>query len=233
MSGYQSWHWVRLTGGLAGRPQGWPRAIAAGTDGGGPMDEVRQLDTGSEASTRPRPHSPQDSARDLELSPPGRRFAPKDGWRSVARFLIAVGVSALICSLLGRFAAPSLTGPIDIVGYPTFANFNLWPQFWEYRLLVYGLPFFAIVGYVLLARFGPLRSRSPRPAKRTIELVEPAPTAPPTPDGALWGTLARILLPAAVVVTACGARTGHIDLLAVAAGVAYVALVAVAAEVWA
>jgi len=138
------------------------------------MDEVRQLDTGSEASTRPRPHSPQDSARDLELSPPGRRFAPKDGWRSVARFLIAVGASALICSLLGRFAAPSLTGPIDIVGYPTFANFNLWPQFWEYRLLVYGLPFFAIVGYVLLARFGPLRSRSPRPAKRTIELVEPA-----------------------------------------------------------
>jgi hypothetical protein len=197
------------------------------------MDKVQQPDTDSEASTRPRPNSPRDNRRDLGLSRPGRRFALTDGgWRSAARFLIAVGVSAVVCALLGVFAAPSLTGPTDIVGYPTFANFNLELQFWVYRLTVYGFPFFAIVGYVLLARFGPLRSHSPRPAKRTIEL-EPVPTAPPTPDGASWGTLARILLPAAVVVTACGARTGHIDLLAVATGVAYVALVAVVAEVWA
>src|SRR6516225_9233029 len=88
----------------------------------GPMDEVRQLDTDSEASTRTRPHSSQDSRRDLGLSPPGRRFVLTDGgWRSAARLLIAVGVSAVVCVLLGVFAAPSLTGPTDIVGYPTFA----------------------------------------------------------------------------------------------------------------
>jgi len=148
----------------------------------------------------------------------------------VARFLIAVSVSAVLCALLAVFAAPNLPGSSDIVGYPTFVNFNFEPQLWDYRLIVYAFPFFAIVGYVLLARFGPLRSRSPRPAKRTIELVEPPPTAPPTPQQASWGALARIVLPAAVVVAACSARTGHIDLLAIAAGVLYAALVVVAAE---
>ena len=97
---------------------------------------------------------------------------------------------------------------------------------------MYALPFLSIVGYVLLARFGPLRSRSPRPAKRTIELVEPVPAASSAEDGAWWGTLARVLVPAAVVVVACSARTGRLDLLAFAAGVVYVALVAVVTEVW-
>ena len=106
-------------------------------------------------------------------------------------------------------------------------------MFFRYRLTVYAFPLFAIVGYVLLARFGPLRARGPRPAKRTIELVEPVPTARPTPERASWGALARVLLPAVVVVTACGTRTGHLDLIAVAAGVVYAALVAAVAEVWA
>jgi hypothetical protein len=192
-----------------------------------------KADTDSEASTSSRPHAPRDATRESEL-PPGRWFALTGGrWQSILRLLIAVGVSAVLCLLLGRFAAPSLTGPTDIVGYPTFANFNFEPSFWNYRLTVYAFPLFAIVGYVLLARFGPLRSRSPRPAKRTIELVEPVPPASPTPEGASWGTLARILLPAAVVVAACSARTGHMDLLAVAAGIVYVALVLAVAEVWA
>ena len=196
------------------------------------MDEVRQLDTDFEASTLSRPHLSQDSARDLGLSPSGGRFRlTADPGRALVRFLVAIGVSAVLCLLLYRFAATSRIGPTDIVTYPTFANFNPKPQFWTYRLIVYAFPFFAIVGYVLLARFGPLRSHRPGPAKRTIELVEPAPSS--TADGASWGTLARILLPAMLVVLACGARTGHTDLLAVAAGVAYVVLVAIVAEVWA
>jgi len=198
------------------------------------MDEVRRLDTDSEASTLPRPQAPQHSAREPELRPPGRRFGLAVGrWRAVARFLVAVGASAAVCLLLYRFAAPSLTGPTDIVGYPTFANFNFERSFWAYRLTMYAFPFFAIAGYVLLARFGPLRSRRPRPAKRAIELMEPAPAAPATPKRTSWGPLARVLLPVAVVVSACGARTGHMDLLAVAAGVVYAVLVTAAAEVWA
>ena len=188
--------------------------------------------TDSEASRLSQPHSPEDNAREPGLSL-GRRFALTSGWRSLARFLIAVSTSAILCALLARFAAPSLPGSTDIVGYPTFANFNSERQFWAYRLIVYAFPFFTIAGYALLARFGPLQSCIPRPAKRVIELVEPLPTAPPVLDRASWGTLARILLPAAVVVAACGARTKHIDLLAIATGVVYVALVVAVAEVWA
>jgi hypothetical protein len=202
------------------------------------MDEVGaarvDASTDSEASSLPGPDVPLPSASEAELPSSGRRFGLTGGRRRLlARVAVAVAVSAMLCLVLDRFAAPSLTGPIDIVGYPTFANFNLKRLFWDYRLTVYAFPLFAIVGYALLARFGPLRSRGARPVKRTIELVEPVATASPTPDGAAWGTLARVLLPAAVVVVACSARTGHLDLLAVATGVVYVALVAVVAEVWA
>ncbi len=189
--------------------------------------------TNSQASTPPQPQSPQDRAPGPQLSPPGRGFALTGGWRPVARFSIAVSVSAVLCALLSRFATPGLPASTDVVGYPTFMNFNFEPQVWNYRLIVYALPFFTIAGYVLLARFGPLRSHTPRPAKRTIELVEPVPAEPPMPERAPWGTLARILLPAALVVAACGARTGHTDPLAIAAGAAYLALVIAVAEVWA
>ena len=192
-------------------------------------------DTDSEASTPPQPHGPRHVAGEPEQPPPGRRFGLTGGRRlAVARFLVAVGVSAVLCLLLDRFAAPSLPVSTDIVGYPTFINYNSERYlFFRYRLAVYAFPLFAIVGYVLLARFGPPRARGPRPAKRTIELVEPVPTARPTPERASWGSLARVLLPAVVVVTACGTRTGHPDLIAVAAGVVYAALVAAVAEVWA
>ena len=192
-------------------------------------------ETDSEASTPPQPHGPRHVAGEPAQPPPGRRFGLTEGrWLAVARFLVAVGVSAVLCVLLDRFAAPSLPVSTDIVGYPTLANYNSERYlFFRYRLSVYAFPLFAIVGYVLLARFGPLRARGPRPAKRTIELVEPVPTARPTPERASWGSLARVLLPAVVVVTACGTRTGHPDLIAVAAGVVYAALVAAVAEVWA
>ena len=191
-------------------------------------------DTDSEASTPPRPHAPRHKG-EPELPSPGRRFGLTCGhWLAVARFLIAVGVSTVLCLLLDRFAAPSLPVPTDIVGYPTFTNYNSERYlFFRYRLAVYAFPLLTIAGYVLLAQFGPLRARGPRPAKRTIELIEPVPTARPTPERASWGPLARVLLPAAVVVAACGTRTGHPDLIAVAAGVVYTALVAAIAGVWA
>jgi hypothetical protein len=175
--------------------------------------------TDAEGSVPSRSHGPRHAAGEPELPRPGWRLGLMGGhWLTVARFLVAVGVSAVLCVLLYQFAAPSVPVPTDIVGYPTFMNWNSERYlFWRYRLTVYAFPLFAIVGYVLLARFGPLRARGPQPAKRTIELVEPVPTAaPPTPERASWGALARVLLPAAVVVEACGSRTGHLDLVAVA-----------------
>jgi hypothetical protein len=190
-------------------------------------------DTDSEAYAPAPPHAPLHNGREAKPAPPGRRLGLAGHRRTVERFLVAVGVSAVLCLLLAHFVEPTLKGPIDIIGPPPFKSFNYLTMFWHYRLVVYVFPLFAIVGYALLARFGPLRSRNPRPGKRTIELVEPVSAVQPTPDRASWGIPARVLLPAAVVVTACGARTGHTDLLAVAAGVVYVVLVAVVAEVWA
>jgi len=192
-------------------------------------------DAESDASTLPQPHGPRHAAHEPEQPPSGRRFGLTGGqWLAVARFLVAVGVSAVLCVLLDRFAAPSLPARTDIVGYPMFVNYNSERYlFFRYRLTVYAFPLLAIVGYVLLARFGPLRARGPRPAKRAIELVEPVLTARPTPERASWGPVARVLLPAAVVVAAGGSRTGHPDLIAVAAGVVYTALVAAIAGVWA
>ena len=86
-------------------------------------------DTDSEASTPPQPRVPRHAAGEPELPPPGRRFGLTGGhWLAVARFLVAVGVSAVLCLLLDRFAAPSLKGPTDVVGYPTFTNFNSKPS---------------------------------------------------------------------------------------------------------
>lgn len=190
------------------------------------MDEAREAD--SAASSLAEPDAPRNGGPMTETLASGSRQR-----RLVTRLVIAVGASAILCSLLYLFAAPGLPGRTDIVGYPTFANYNFERSFWAYRLTVYAFPIFAIAGYILLARIGPLKSRTPRATKRTIELVEPKPAAPPTPERASWSTWARILLPAAVVVMACGARTGHIDFLAIGAGVAYVALVTGIAEVWA
>jgi hypothetical protein len=201
------------------------------------MDEVplqMNAASDSEAPRMDRPHVPSHTAREPEQSRLPSWFALTDGgWRPVARFLIAAGLSIVVCAVLGRFAAPSLTAPADIVGFATFNNFNFEAQFWVYRLVVYAFPFFAIVGYVLLARFGPLRSCGPRPAKRRVELIEPAPAASPMKDEASWDIPVRVLLPSTVVVVACGARTGHMDALALAAGVVYATLVVAVAESWA
>src|ERR1700753_2195660 len=83
-----------------------------------------QMTDDSETSTLPRPHGPRHAARGQE-PPPGRRFELASGhWRTGARFLVAVGVSVVLCVLLDRFAAPSVPVPTDIVGYPTFVNWN-------------------------------------------------------------------------------------------------------------
>ena len=219
--------------------QGLPSALGADSDGSrtdGRRAAARMTaESDSEASTLPRPDGPRHAAAEPEQPPAGRRFGLTGGhWLAVARFVVAVGVSAVLCLLLDRFAAPSLPVPTDIVGYPTFTGWNSERYlFFRYRLTVYAFPLFAIIGYALLARLGPLRARGPRPAKRTIELVERAPTAQPTPGRASWGPLLRVLLPAAVVVAACGTRTGRPDLIAVSAGVVYTALIAAVAEVWA
>lgn len=187
-----------------------------------------QAGTDSGAGAPAAPHSPRPSASGPE-SAPGWTSGLIRNRRLFVRVAVAVAFSIVACLLLARFAAPNLPAHTDIVGYSTFENFNSERQFWHYRLAVYGFPFFVIVGYALLARFGPLRSTGPRPIKRAIELVEPASGVPVPTGDRCCGGLARILLPAMVVVIAGSARTGHTDLIAVAMGGAYLVVVIVAA----
>ena len=79
--------------------------------------------TETEGSRLPRRRAPRHAAGERAQPPPGRRFGLTGGhWLVVVRFLVAVGVSAVLCVLLYRFAAPSVPVPTDIVGYPTFMN---------------------------------------------------------------------------------------------------------------
>ena len=178
-----------------------------------------------------------DSAADLAAPPPpepyGLSYLLAGGrWRTILRFVIAVAGAGVSCLVLRVVAAPTLTGQIDIVGYPTFFDYNFRPSFWSYRLLVYAFPFLAVVGYAGLARFGPLRSHRPRPAPRPIALTEPA--AEVTADAIRpdWGLVPRLLVPAGLVAVAAGARTGHTNVLSVGWGVLYLIAVLGPSELW-
>ena len=72
-------------------------------------------------------------------------------WRPVARFLVAVAVSAVICAVIYKLFVPKALPPqTDIVGFPTLWNINYLFPIFRYRMVVYAFPFFAIVTLFLL-----------------------------------------------------------------------------------
>src|SRR5260370_33576028 len=88
----------------------------------------------------------------------------REPWeRIAARYLIAASASAAVDLLWWLHQTRQLTGPIDVVGHPTFANFDYLPSLVAYRLITYAFPVGVLVVYSLLAWRGPLR----RPARRS------------------------------------------------------------------
>ena len=89
---------------------------------------------------------------------PGR---PAERWHPWAleatRVVVALGVSLGVAGLLWSLRPESLTPTIDVVGYPTFVNFNYLPIFWAWRIGIWQIPLVMIAVYALLLRFGPLR----------------------------------------------------------------------------
>jgi hypothetical protein len=189
------------------------------------------------------------------------RWWPADRWpadlpRKAARFVIAVVVAGIVCAGLSRYASPTLSGPIDVVGNPIAANFDYLRAFWSYRLATYAFSFLSIVFYVLLVRFGPLRRGSAPAGHGPIALTDPEradsaradserahpqradsePTEDATAGGAAprpgFGIVARLGLPAAIVVDAVGSRNGHTGLVAVGCGLVYLAVVVAGAGLW-
>jgi hypothetical protein len=165
-----------------------------------------------------------------------------------ARFLIAVGISAAADVLWWLHEPRQLTAPIDVVGWPTYYNFDYIPQFLAYRLVIYAFPIGALVVYSLLAWRGPLRrppsARRRRPAAQMLDMpaaqLDPQEVEPVTETGAgqVLAVVARLVLPAVVVVVAASARSTSdhqgISVVGLLCGLAYMlgVLILAAAISW-
>lgn len=175
---------------------------------------------------------------------PSSATADRDRWERIARFTVAVAASETAVMLWWWLDQPrQLTGPIDIVGYPTFANFDYIPSFVAYRLVTYVFPAGVLIVYSLLAWRGPwrrpARARRQRAAAAMLDLPAAEPVAVPVAGRALAGAgaalavVARLLLPAMVVVVAVSGRSisqrQGITTLGLSCGLAYLAGVPVLA----
>ena len=126
------------------------------------------------------------------------------------RLLAAAGVTGLIVLAVWLTRSKQLSGPIDVVGYPTFNDFNYTPLFLAYRLAAYAFPVGVILVYLLLDWRGPLRG--PKRGQR----LEPVPLVSPSPDETAqvrFGSRVRLapwlrlIPPALVLVLAARPRT--------------------------
>jgi hypothetical protein len=140
--------------------------------------------------------------------------AGQDRWqRIVARFVVAVGISATADVLWWLHQPRQLAKPVSVVGYPAFANFDYIPSYLAYRLLIYAFPIGALLVYILLAWRGPLKRPAGARRRRAtaalqnmaaadldLQATEPAERAGPAGPRSTMSLLVRLLLPALVVV---------------------------------
>jgi hypothetical protein len=149
--------------------------------------------------------------------------------RFVARFVIAMLVSGGAALWWWDRRPRQLHGVIDIVGYPTFGNFNYVAPFTAYHLAVYAFPIGVLIIYSLLAWRGPLRRpvRSRRPAAIEMREVGVAGVPVATPVGQALSLIGRLILPAGVVVLEASTHStltpARIDGFAIICGLCYLA----------
>ena len=141
---------------------------------------------------------------------------------SAAVRLLASAATAIGLTLVLYVVRPSgLDVRTDIVGYPTFANFDIDRYFWNYGLLVVVLPVLAIALYAGLTRLFVGRLGPWRPLPAPVEGIEQIPSL----DG--WRTSAVMLGRALFVGVVAGLEIaialGRGWEVMVATGVAYAA----------
>lgn len=93
--------------------------------------------------------------------------------RSVARLAVGIALIGALSAAAWHRRPRELETPIDVVGYPTFQNFNYHPQFVAYRLLVWVVPL-GLAGVVAaLRRWGPLSGpKAPRTPRGLVDHFE-------------------------------------------------------------
>jgi hypothetical protein len=166
----------------------------------------------------------------------GAYLEPRE--RIVARFLIAVSVSAAVDVLWWLHEPRQLAKPVSVVGYPAFNNFDQNPSLLAYRLLIYAFPVGALIVYSLLAWRGPLRRPVGARRRRATAQIQDMPATEadlqtePAENTELRPTLSmlmRLALPAVVVLFAMRVGFGNqgpgAAEVSVLSGIAYVLVV--------
>ena len=156
--------------------------------------------------------------------------------RSLLRLLVAAASSALIVAVVWASWPTHLVGHVDLVGDPTFTNYNYLPVFLGYRLVTYAFPLGVIAIYILLDWRGPLKGpkRERRVEPVPLVLSSPAPTVPARSAYRMpWGHWLRLIPPALIVALAVrpGASipAGEVSRLRIAWALVYVLAVPVVA----
>ena len=91
-------------------------------------------------------------------------------WRPLVRFVLAVGGGAILTRLVWIFFGNKLSIRTDIIGYPTFYNYDS-PRLTDgYYLIVFVFPLLSLLLYLGLAWLGPLR-RQQEPNRRMFPVV--------------------------------------------------------------
>ena len=179
-----------------------------------------------------------------EVSAPPAAAADRSGTLLIAgRAVVAATFAALVGVLWWLHTPKHLSGHIDIIGYPSFWNFDYGKAFVAYRLLVWEFPLVSALTYWALSRFGPFRTERAAPesksesksARTPIVLVDHLISEPDAraPVGIL--RIIQVLVPAVLVAFAVSARPAIAAVSfsrgGLLAGIAYVAVVGVIAIV--
>ena len=105
-------------------------------------------------------------------------------WRPVARLLLSILIAGGLTGVLWLRVPNSLLGPTDIVGYPIFANFDIYRYTYGYYFIALLFPVLAVLLFLAISWKGPLRRLHPPtgrvlPLTNVFEGVPVDPAAPP------------------------------------------------------
>ena len=121
---------------------------------------------------------------------------------AVVRFLIAMAAAAGVGAALWTRAPTAISGFPDVVGYPTFVNFNFERMSYAFLLGGFVMPAIAIVVLVVVGRWGPLAYR---PSRERPPRAVPDPAADVAAVGGWFASAMRALVTAVVVAVAFSA----------------------------
>ena len=177
-----------------------------------------------------------------ERSQPAQAADRDRVWKVVTRFVVATALAAAVCELVWLHLGNRLSITTDIVGFPTYADFDGYRYQYAFELAAWAFPVLAVLVYVLLSWRGPLRRTRraarvrPIPVEAASETsgrvtVDSPPVRMDWRDG-FW-MLVRLALPGVVAALEVTRRPGSstVSSVGVLSGLGYVFFVLIAAGI--